>query len=251
MYRGAPVFLDANNRVALSDRERNLFETLTQHLAGTELRVAGGWVRDKLLGLSSDDIDISLNNLTGLEAAQKLKTSVKGASSIGQMRANPEASKHLETACIRIQNYQLDFANLRTESYTSTRIPEMVTSRSVIWKSSRRRSPTRPDNKLSVLQHRQKHHRRLDWIRAARPGPKGRKDSLRPPGHLKRRPFAYIKNNKVCIEVRTEHRKRLITCDERPKHSPMDKRKSQPRAGKNRIRKDDERRKPQPVNRAP
>jgi hypothetical protein len=31
----------------------------------TELRVAGGWVRDKLLGRPCDDIDIALSNVTG------------------------------------------------------------------------------------------------------------------------------------------------------------------------------------------
>lgn len=31
----------------------------------TTLRVAGGWVRDKLLGLESHDIDIALNDMTG------------------------------------------------------------------------------------------------------------------------------------------------------------------------------------------
>lgn len=186
MYRGKPVFLEAKDKIVLNSRERILFGTLKMHLDGTELRVAGGWVRDKLLGLSSDDIDIALNDMTGLEAAQKLKDSVQGASSIGQMRVNPEASKHLETACIRIQNYQLDFANLRTESYTSTRIPEMVKSSSVIWKPTRRCSPKRLDNKFSLLQYKQKHYRRLDWIRFPRLNRKSGKDSIRASRYIKR-----------------------------------------------------------------
>ena len=31
------------------------------------LRIAGGWVRDKLLGKESDDIDIALDNMSGEE----------------------------------------------------------------------------------------------------------------------------------------------------------------------------------------
>ena len=39
----------------------------------TELRVAGGWVRDKILGIDSDDIDISITNMTGKDFATILK----------------------------------------------------------------------------------------------------------------------------------------------------------------------------------
>jgi tRNA nucleotidyltransferase (CCA-adding enzyme) len=33
------------------------------------LRVAGGWVRDKLMGIESDDIDIALDDMYGEEFA--------------------------------------------------------------------------------------------------------------------------------------------------------------------------------------
>ncbi len=33
------------------------------------LRCAGGWVRDKLLGLESADIDVALDNLSGKDFA--------------------------------------------------------------------------------------------------------------------------------------------------------------------------------------
>ena len=36
----------------------------------TEVRCAGGWVRDKLLGLQPDDIDLAISNMTGLEFAE-------------------------------------------------------------------------------------------------------------------------------------------------------------------------------------
>ena len=36
----------------------------------TTMRVAGGWVRDKLLGTESDDIDIALDDMSGPEFAE-------------------------------------------------------------------------------------------------------------------------------------------------------------------------------------
>ena len=42
----------------------------------TTLRVAGGWVRDKLLGKDSDDIDIALDDMTGEEFAKLINEKV-------------------------------------------------------------------------------------------------------------------------------------------------------------------------------
>ena len=39
----------------------------------TTLRVAGGWVRDKLLGKESDDIDIALDDMFGEDFAKLIK----------------------------------------------------------------------------------------------------------------------------------------------------------------------------------
>jgi len=40
----------------------------------TTLRVAGGWVRDKLLGKESHDIDIALDDMMGKEFAEMINT---------------------------------------------------------------------------------------------------------------------------------------------------------------------------------
>lgn len=39
----------------------------------TVLRVAGGWVRDKLMGMESDDIDIALDDMFGEEFANMIR----------------------------------------------------------------------------------------------------------------------------------------------------------------------------------
>ena len=56
--------------ITLTDTEERIFtaveECLKFHKLSTVVRVAGGWVRDKILGEDSDDIDLSLDNMMGL-----------------------------------------------------------------------------------------------------------------------------------------------------------------------------------------
>jgi len=101
---------------------------------GTTLRVAGGWVRDKVLGhWSADgkvDIDIALDNMMGSEFAATLNRWLakrgRQVYNVGIISANPEKSKHLETATMRVGSFWIDFVNLRTEAYTDeSRIPSM------------------------------------------------------------------------------------------------------------------------------
>ena len=82
----------------------------------TVLRVAGGWVRDKLIGRGSSDIDIALDDMYGEEFAEIIRKkqfmndveSGKNDSSkykgYGVIKCNNAMSKHLETAVIKVQN---------------------------------------------------------------------------------------------------------------------------------------------------
>jgi tRNA nucleotidyltransferase (CCA-adding enzyme) len=40
------------------------------------LRVAGGWVRDKMMGKESDDIDIAMDNMHGEEMAEIVRMKI-------------------------------------------------------------------------------------------------------------------------------------------------------------------------------
>lgn len=93
-----------------------------------ELRFTGGWVRDKLLGSTSVDIDIGINTMTGYNfgilmkeylsqpvSKTKYKKNVLG--SLAKIEANPEKSKHLETVTTRILGFDIDLVNLRKETY--------------------------------------------------------------------------------------------------------------------------------------
>ena len=105
------------------------------------LRFTGGWVRDKLLGQKCHDIDVGINKMTGFDFATRLSELLVGkmaaynipSRSIHKIESNPEKSKHLETATTKILGLDIDFVNLRSETYTGdSRIPQMV------WTMSRR-----------------------------------------------------------------------------------------------------------------
>lgn len=98
------------------------------------IRYAGGWVRDKILHKPSHDIDIAISSISGHEFAVQfaaflgthhpdLKTGT-----IAKILANPEKSKHLDTATSKFLTLDLDFVQLRTESYgaTDSRTPSQV-----------------------------------------------------------------------------------------------------------------------------
>ncbi|QLL34929.1 hypothetical protein HG536_0H03040 [Torulaspora globosa] len=96
------------------------------------LRISGGWVRDKILGRESHDLDISINVMSGEQFATQLsrfltenfdKYGVK-PHSVHKIGINPAKSKHLETATTKLFGVEVDFVNLRSEEYSDhSRIP--------------------------------------------------------------------------------------------------------------------------------
>lgn len=97
-----------------------------------ELRITGGWVRDKLLGHESNDLDIAINVLSGEDFASQLLAFAQaqgidlGRNSFGlhTIKKNPEKSKHLETCTTKLYGLDVDFVNLRSEQYTDdSRVP--------------------------------------------------------------------------------------------------------------------------------
>ena len=103
--------------------------------SGTTVRICGGWVRDKALGRVTKDVDVAVDNCSGAAFAERVSEvlAARGGpekrSQIGVIAANPEQSKHLETATMRLCGVEVDFVNLRSESYAEagdTRIPTMT-----------------------------------------------------------------------------------------------------------------------------
>lgn len=123
--------LDMN--ISFNTLEKNLFSLLKnvvkEKSPDTTLRVAGGYVRDKLLGKDSNDIDIAVDNMTGEQFAnlvtQYMSEHGLKAGNVSVVEANPDQSKHLATAMVKIFGLPIDFVNLRTETYSDSRIPTM------------------------------------------------------------------------------------------------------------------------------
>ncbi|KAG2428657.1 hypothetical protein HXX76_011362 [Chlamydomonas incerta] len=127
--------MDVRGTIQLTDKEREIFDTLLaaarQAGSSTTLRCAGGWVRDKLLGRGSDDIDIALDDCLGKDFAELvndfLKSQGREARHTAVIHSNPDQSKHLETARMKIGEVWLDLVNLRSETYAAdSRIPTMT-----------------------------------------------------------------------------------------------------------------------------
>ncbi|MBA0624028.1 hypothetical protein Godav_009438 [Gossypium davidsonii] len=126
--------VQVKEQIELTETEKKIFDRLLNTLRHfnlqTQLRVAGGWVRDKLLGKECYDIDIALDNMLGSEFVDKvqeyLSTTGEVAQGLAVIPSNPEQSKHLETARMRLFDLWIDFVNLRCEDYSeNSRIPTM------------------------------------------------------------------------------------------------------------------------------
>eukprot|EP00397_Hematodinium_sp_SG-2012_P044862 GEMP01050217.1.p1 GENE.GEMP01050217.1~~GEMP01050217.1.p1 ORF type:complete len:464 (+),score=98.41 GEMP01050217.1:80-1471(+) len=123
--------------IRLTEQEQEVFalfiKTCEHYGVNTTVRAAGGWVRDKLLGTESNDIDIAVDDQSGEDFANKVRTYITEhsgvpaqVSRIGVVKANPDQSKHLATACFSLRGISFDVNNLRTETYTEdSRIPQI------------------------------------------------------------------------------------------------------------------------------
>ncbi len=175
------VVKDSNASIQLTEWEERLFKTLVDAAIAyennelvmngdvtiempklspskpIEIRIAGGWVRDKIMKQESHDVDIALDSMSGHQfativqqylirqmekdvvpddtpAAEETGGGKKKKKKVGSKKpkiaviaANPSQSKHLETATMRVHNVDCDFVHLRGgEVYTSdSRIPTL------------------------------------------------------------------------------------------------------------------------------
>lgn len=133
--------------LSLDPREKLLKDCLVECAHGLpplEIRFAGGWVRDKLLGHQSKDIDAALSTLSGKdfgqfflefyeqngakykEEATRLGIDNMELNKIVLVEEDAEKSKHLAVAKMKLFGLEVDLVNLRTEVYASdSRTPVM------------------------------------------------------------------------------------------------------------------------------
>ena len=157
-------YIDSSSQASGPQTSVVIQDTLAR--SPTILRFTGGWVRDKLLGVDSHDIDVAINKMTGYQFGKRMleylaitgnaskygirdqfEVSVRdsdvplGTTStiaeqgvekklmggLHKIEANPEKSKHLETVTTRILGLDVDMVNLRTEQYSDdSRHPQMA-----------------------------------------------------------------------------------------------------------------------------
>ncbi|XP_048131301.1 tRNA nucleotidyltransferase cca2 [Rhodamnia argentea] len=134
MSTDSPV-VQVKEKIDLTEKEKMIFDRLLATIRhfdlSTQLRVAGGWVRDKLLGKECYDIDIALDDMLGStfvdKVTQYLASTGEEAQGLAVIPSNPDQSKHLETARMRIYDTWIDFVNLRSEKYSeNSRIPTQM-----------------------------------------------------------------------------------------------------------------------------
>ncbi|KAL5538639.1 hypothetical protein UlMin_042644 [Ulmus minor] len=134
MAASSPPEIQVREKIELTDTEKKIFDrllgTLRHFGLQNHLRVAGGWVRDKLLGKDCYDIDIALDNMLGSDFVEKVREYLlsvgEEAQGIAVIPSNPDQSKHLETARMRLCDVWIDFVNLRCEEYSeNSRIPSV------------------------------------------------------------------------------------------------------------------------------
>ena len=110
-----------NEEFSLTEKEKECFSIIMNilkknNLTSTICRVAGGWVRDKLLGKESDDIDIALNDMKGSTLANLINEELyPGKNKVGIIQQNVEKGKNLETATIKVCQTWIDLVNLRCD----------------------------------------------------------------------------------------------------------------------------------------
>ncbi|KAF7455802.1 tRNA nucleotidyltransferase [Cryptosporidium felis] len=138
-------------KINISSLEEELFRLLMNYThyckLKTTIRIAGGWVRDKVLEFMNSnlkdsiscefakapmikkDIDIALNDISGKEFALGFNDWLQTyhnyeTHTVGIINRDPEKSKHLETATLVWREICIDFVGLRSEEYTlESRIP--------------------------------------------------------------------------------------------------------------------------------
>lgn len=124
--------------VRITEAEEKLFAYLNRVVneckIETTMRIAGGWVRDKILGGNPHDIDISLDNMTGKEFGLLLKQKLEEPNvsadpdftgevnkkrklehRVAVIEKKPELGKFVETATIHLFGFSLDILSLRSQ----------------------------------------------------------------------------------------------------------------------------------------
>ena len=133
--------LPISRTISLTKEEQDLFQLVKdvrdKYCPNTTIRVAGGWVRDKLLRqTASRDIDFVISDMPGSDFAKLFHTYLMehnnfeedvsyAIESEASWKEYGTRSKHLQTASLQFRGFWIDFCHLRFEKYSpGSRVPE-------------------------------------------------------------------------------------------------------------------------------
>lgn len=126
--------MSVNTNITFTSSENEVISIIKQviekYTPTTKAYLVGGFVRDKLLGIPSNDIDVMLSNVSGEDFA-KMVTKHLNFKDAHVIQSNPEKSKFITTAKAYIplsngQTQEVDFAQARSEVYNeNSRIPNL------------------------------------------------------------------------------------------------------------------------------
>jgi len=126
--------IDTNIQFSKGEQEiiKAIREVINLYSPDTEAYIVGGFVRDRLLGIPSNDIDIMISNISS-EKFSKFITNHLGLKESHLIKSNPEKSKFISTNKIFLPTSEgekeIDIAQARTETYNEdSRIPETQTA---------------------------------------------------------------------------------------------------------------------------
>lgn len=114
-------------QINLDPVEQNIvnFVKAVCNQTGSTVRIAGGWVRDRLLGVHSKDIDLTIDNMSGIkfgEMCEKVAASnTEWSKNIGEANRNVKDDPRIQalgTTYIQMYGILVDLVNLRKEDYT-------------------------------------------------------------------------------------------------------------------------------------
>lgn len=120
--------IDINIKFSQDEQEviSILKEVATRYSPSIKIYLVGGAVRDKLLGLASNDMDIMIYP-DKAESFSKLITNHLGIKDPHVIQENPEKSRNISTTKVYFPTSngikEVDFAQARSETYSDSRIP--------------------------------------------------------------------------------------------------------------------------------
>lgn len=119
--------VELRERIHVTENEREVFDLLLRAVGSfspeTKLRVAGGWVRDKLLGKESNDIDLAIEKMLARKFFYKLNYYLRSQGEdkvqghVIKSKPTNDNGRPVETVKMHIYNHSIDLVHLRSETH--------------------------------------------------------------------------------------------------------------------------------------